>query len=116
MTLVSAVGISLHRHPNVCLGIGMKTTGQDTHHGVRFTIELDGPAGDLAISSETRLPNTIAKYCNASAARQVLHIGECTTKGRRDAEQLEIVFGNVCGLHLLRSVTRAEIDAGCALV
>lgn len=51
----------------------------------RLAVEIDNPAGDARIASESSLPQPVTDHCNA-AIRMVFSLGESPTDYRRDTQ------------------------------
>ena len=79
-------------------------------------IDLDCPANDVGLPSETRLPQSVAKHDDASAVRTVFGGGESAPSDYRRAEHGEEVAGNVNGLYLKRMIAAGEVESSAAEV
>ena len=108
--------IKLEGKPEITWRFSHEPFSDDSDNEVGHAIDLDRPANDVGLPSETRLPQAVAKHDDASAVRTVFGGGESAPSDYRRAEHGEEVASNVNGLHLKRMIAAGEVESRAAEV
>ncbi len=109
VALIGTVRLRLQRKPDVRFGVRLKAPREDADDCVGHAVQQDWPPEHLVGAAEAGLRHGITDHGHGRAVRQILALREGATRDWRNAEDLEVVRGDVETLHRLGRIARAHV-------
>src|ERR1700692_4257032 len=104
MTLIDAVRIGLKGDEHVGGWHGGEACGENADHGVWVACEEEGFSQQRGVAAQPRFPEVVADDGSLCATGQIFLGKKSASERRHDAEDMEIILGNMNSMHLLGAV------------